>query len=632
MQIKRKGSETMRRKFAWFLVTGLTALFLLLASCAPAASPTTTTTVPPNETTPATETVPPKETTPPPPTEEKPKYGGTLALALPSWTYGWDEAYAGSLNDPYVYRMPYDPLILGDWAKGPAGTGEASWTVGIVPDARTNLMTGFIAENFELPDDHTMIFHIRQGVHFQNKPPTNGRELDATDVAFSIMRQYYNPADNFKTPNSKTFQGLVYAPPTGIISANATDKWTVVVTTFPGQSGNNLAALAGLISIQAKDNVQAWGDVTDWRHVLGTGPFLLTDFVPSSSMTFNRNPNYWLKNPVGPGKGDQLPYMDGIKLLIIPDVSTRTAALRTAKLDMLGSGGGETKASQVKLDDFLTLRKTNPELKWSKVSSSVAAIQMRVDKPELPFSDIRVRRALAMAVNQPGILKDYYQGEAMLTGELVAPVPEFKDIYTPIEEMPEDVREQFEYHPDKAKQLLADAGYPKGFTTQVVLTTSDVDLASIVVANWKDIGVTLNLDVKEVGVYNSIAAAASHPEMLWGSASPNFPNAFHKWRDPVTGGGRTPSMVADARLEADHQLAALNANIGDYSLFVKGIKDAVPYGMSLALAVYLPAPYDYSMWWPWVKNFRGEFNLGNSYPAFVRYIWLDQDLKQKMGH
>ncbi len=73
----------------------------------------------------------------------------------------------------------------------------------------------------------------------------------------------------------------------------------------------------------------------DWRNSVGTGPFMLTDFVSNSKATFVRNPNYWMKNPCGPGEGDQLPYVDGVKLLIIPDPATAVSAFRTGKLDLL---------------------------------------------------------------------------------------------------------------------------------------------------------------------------------------------------------------------------------------------------------------------------------------------------------
>ena len=68
---------------------------------------------------------------------------------------------------------------------------------------------------------------------------------------------------------------------------------------------------------------------------MGNGPFIMKDFVSNSSATFVRNPNYWGKDPIGPGKGKQLPYLDRIDLFIIADTSTNQAAFRTGKLDVM---------------------------------------------------------------------------------------------------------------------------------------------------------------------------------------------------------------------------------------------------------------------------------------------------------
>ena len=74
---------------------------------------------------------------------------------------------------------------------------------------------------------------------------------------------------------------------------------------------------------------------------VGTGAFMITDFVPGSVATLKRNPNYWDKDPIGPGKGNALPYIDELRYLIIPDASTREAAMRTGKIDQWGLTGDQ---------------------------------------------------------------------------------------------------------------------------------------------------------------------------------------------------------------------------------------------------------------------------------------------------
>ena len=76
-------------------------------------------------------------------------------------------------------------------------------------------------------------------------------------------------------------------------------------------------------SIYPPELWEKYGDLTDWRNSCGSGPFILKDFVPGSSAYLERNDNYWETDPVGPGMGNPLPYLDGVEYLIIPDLSTK---------------------------------------------------------------------------------------------------------------------------------------------------------------------------------------------------------------------------------------------------------------------------------------------------------------------
>ena len=143
----------------------------------------------------------------------------------------------------------------------------------------------------------------------------------------------------------------------------------------------------------------------DWRNSVGTGPFILTDYVSGSAITFIRNPHYFGKDPLH--SQNQLPYLDGVKMLIIPDISTYLAALRTGKLDMLPA---------VSWEDAASLIKTNPDLKYNTRYQTPTFPVGRVDKQDLPFKDIKVRQALNMAIDKQAILKAYFGGHAALLG------------------------------------------------------------------------------------------------------------------------------------------------------------------------------------------------------------------------
>jgi len=108
---------------------------------------------------------------------------------------------------------------------------------------------------------------------------------------------------------------------------------------------------------------------------VGTGPFIVTDFVTDSSVTAVKNNKYWMKNPVGPGKGDQLPYVERVKVMIVPDASTRYAALRTGKVDHI---------VPISYDDANELRKSAKgivEIKSTHWQGRGTPYFMRTDKP-----------------------------------------------------------------------------------------------------------------------------------------------------------------------------------------------------------------------------------------------------------
>ena len=102
-----------------------------------------------------------------------------------------------------------------------------------------------------------------------------------------------------------------------------------------------------------------YGDLNDWENVIGTGPFLITDYVSGSIIKFERNPNYWQNDPLNPG--NQLPYVDEVKIMIMTDPSTRLAALRSAQLDYIAND-----RVPIYKEDADSLMATNPELLWSK--------------------------------------------------------------------------------------------------------------------------------------------------------------------------------------------------------------------------------------------------------------------------
>ena len=341
------------------------------------------------------------------PLAEKPAYGGTLTLALTTDPTGFDDAKREHYGC-YTLMLTNDELWTGDWTKGKAGgygTGECDWLVsGSI--GRLAYGVGQLAERVDIsPTKDKITFYLRKGVNWHNKPPTNGRELNADDVVASLERHLERPFGAFQRYKPEAVANL------RILKV---DDHTVAITFNPLDFGDIWACI-DYVSIFPKDAIEAFGDFTDWRNSIGTGPFMLKEYVAGSYAHLVRNPNYWEKDPIGPGKGNQLPYLDAVRLSIIPDESTRLAAFRTGQIHILTMGWEPAQ-------EFLR----DPRLKHVRYLEDFGAIviYMRTDKKDTPFADRRVRQALWLGLNQQRILDEFYGGQGLLHRWPLVPVKE----------------------------------------------------------------------------------------------------------------------------------------------------------------------------------------------------------------
>ncbi|MEK7353678.1 MAG: ABC transporter substrate-binding protein, partial [Chloroflexota bacterium] len=319
----------MRRRILWLVVSGLMALSLIMAACGPAA-PSSTPTTP---TTPTTPSTPASPTTPATPTEkeavtptvEAPKYGGTLSLVQGTDFTRWDTHAMPTPGNALslTNQLPWD----GDWTLGRAGgygAGKTDWAGYYYV---FDLFTGYVTEKIDwstdtVKDTGAIVYQIRRGIHYALDPNNeasrlaNGRELTADDVILNFKRAGSTPGF------------FMYNVNPGLRTANITKTgpWEVTVRVGLGDLITALNWFNGKVQIMPPEVWQKYGGTTaemgNWRNVVGTGPFTLTENIPGSAATMVRNPNYWMKDPVGPGKGNQLPYLNAVRVLIIPDAST----------------------------------------------------------------------------------------------------------------------------------------------------------------------------------------------------------------------------------------------------------------------------------------------------------------------
>ena len=521
----------------------------------------------------------------------------------------------------YMYSMMLtnEEITCFDWSRGLSGTGEFSYDNSIF---NTAYQVGSLAESWEFTDPNTITLHVRKGVRYGLNPQSeasrlvNGREFVAEDMAFSISRAWKMPL---------SWLGQNY--PGWLKSATATDKYTVVVKGDDNLFRTALVweRLSDYLYMVPPEIVNKYKDMSDWKNSVGTGPYFLTDYVADSSFTFTRNPTHWRTDPAGPGKGNQIPYIDTVKYLVMKDISTRTAAMRVGKVDALNGYG------EIGVENSEALMKEKPAILWKRILlGSGSVIMMRSDLK--PFNDIRVRQALFLAIDNPSIVKDYFGGNAEILPFPVTPLPEFKDAYTPLDQLPAATRELYEYHPDKAKQLLAEAGYPNGFKTDMPVDSGvdeEVDLSQVYKAMWAKVGIDVELKLMPTTAYNSIAVSHSYTGLIFGSRGFNTPYQASEY---VPGHVYNRSIIDDPYLnERIPQLYSFE-NIGTGKPAAI-LKEMTQYALSKAWFQGVPLSYAYHLWWPWLKNHHGEYTTGfHGKWDWVKYAWIDQDLKKSMGY
>ena len=612
----------MFRKSFWIMGLALIVVALALSSCQPVTQQTTggTTVVGTTTQQPTTKPTSTATTTSGPTLVknafgkmvEKPQYGGkqTWVLTGNTATQVWDPVV--STNSVSTAVQIYGRLTIGDWSKGPQGTGEYAYDTSYVPD---KYLMGYLAERWERPDTRTCIWYLRQGVHWQNKPPVNGREVTADDIVNSFLRAQGDARNVF------------YVGPTVAeadkLKITKIDKYTVKMT-FVDPDARMPHGQGNWNYIWPKEAVDLYGNLNDWRNAVGTGPFMPTDCVPDSSITFKRNPNFYFKDPFFPE--NQLPYIDTLEYLVILDESTRISALRTYKVDILS----------VPWDKFEGIKSTNPELLSRKVPPDYTnVIFMRADLA--PFSDKRVRQALQFAVDEPRINNEYYKGDAIILNWPI--MPSLADLYTPIDKLPANSAKMFTYDPDTAKKLLADAGLPTGLKLTVNASSAGarfIELLTIVKENWAAAGIDMTIKQWESATYSSLIFGRKYTDMAastWGNNG--LDDAFGWAHGGWVGKGRASSVynfsnVTDPVAEATY--IKLMDTV-DPATQEKMRRDENVYEIDQAWEVILPTPYTYWFWAPWFKGYAGEVGLGpdpgENY-SLAWFTWLDRPLKQKI--
>ncbi|MFZ2037515.1 MAG: ABC transporter substrate-binding protein [Dehalococcoidales bacterium] len=621
----------MKSKLIVGALGSLIVVSLLLASCANTTSSTTATTASvttvTNTTTTTSTTIPPSTTSTSSTTTAAtvaatttstgnwwdslgtPQYGGTLTLQSAADIVNFDPYEPGNLNG--IYSAWLEPLNTDDWTVSPS---VFSFNIGYHP---AQFQVGDLASSWEFTDTNTFVVHLRQGIYWQNLPPANGREFIASDVV-----DHYQRLGGYGTftadPLSDTTQNV------DLVSVTATDNFTVVFKTKtpnPEATMENLLRMTCTQSIENPDAVAAYTNasnpaIINWHNCIGTGPFILTDFVDNTAATLTKNPNYWGYDERYPQ--NQLPYVNSVIYLIIPNQNTALAALRTGKIDCVQS---------LSMTAAQGIIQTNPELvEFSTILGACETLEPRNDLA--PYNDIRVREALQMALNLPEIANSFYQGTAQ-------PYPQsLASSYMvgwswPYQQWPAALQAQYAYNPTAAKQLLAQAGFPNGFNTDVVADDSgNMDLLQIIQSEFAAIGVNMTIQPMDPASWTSYVVVGKKQDALayrsGAGTLGNINTPIKMLQRDMNGFAGNFSHVNDPVFNAFYPAAMASNTIDQVNQIVM---QANQYVAEQHFAISIVQPNTFGFTQPWFKGYTGQFGAeaagGNYLCFYLARFWVN---------
>ena len=348
---------------------------------------------------------------------------------------------------------------------------ESTWwfpEVHTTPTIRPN-----IAISWEAINPETWDFKINPNARFHNRAPMNGRPVTAEDVKYSfdllrVVPQYTATAsvDRVEVVDSATVrfhlkQGLSNFPP--------------------------LYTNGSTPPVVAREAHEADGGFHE--NPGGTGAFVLKEFSAGEGMLFEATDDYHLDI-----NGEKLPFLDAVRYVFTRDPATQVALYRSEQIDLMRISS---------FDILEQVLDSVPDTQLYRIPSfgwGDHGVFVNLEKP--PFNDVNVRRAMSMAINRDIIANVINAGDATPYG----PIPWAVGGYTDIADYNlANLGEWYQYNPERAKQLLAEAGYADGFEVEIewgeLSGFTFGDTAVLLEKMWEDIGLDVSIKQSEYATW-----------------------------------------------------------------------------------------------------------------------------------
>jgi len=384
-----------------------------------------------------------------------------------------------------------------------------------------------LAADFKKVDPKTYTFTLQKGAKFSDGTPITSETVQKT------LKYYADPANGARmlpaASNIKNFE------------VKDDSNFVIHLATNDSDFLQYLADPSGFI---AKDDALVPGAVAK----IGAGPFIVTSAVDGSSMKLKKNPGFWDAANVK---------LDEIDLVYYVDAGQRTNALLSGDADLI---------DYVAWPDFDRVKSTKGLVLDAKAGSY---INLEFNASKGPFADPRVRQAVGYAVDRDAVVKTAFSGHAKPTYGV--PLDESSPFASELS------KNMLKYDPEKAKQLLAQAGYAGGFKATILSTNSQQfyqDTAQVVQANLAKVGIKLTIDAPDWPTRNEKSAAGNYGIRISGGGglvtSPAYLGAWLATNNHSYGYKNTDLVKAlDAGRTAETEDAAKQAYDKAFQIFAE---------------------------------------------------------------